>query len=144
MKTILMLVSFMAALVSFNILAIASGLEPKTENGVTYISGGVGGGEQETLRAMEGNYNLRLTFAARQNGEYLSDIKVTILGSKGDRILQTVSNGPLFYAQLKPGTYKVVMDHDGKVTTRSVHITSSRPITETVAWSNVRNAVDCC
>jgi len=144
MKTILMLASLLVAVVSFNAVAVASSLQPKSEGGITYISGGVGGAEQEALRTMESNYNLRLTFAAKHNGEYLADVKVTILDAKGNRILQTVADGPRFLAQLTPGSYKVIMDHNGKQYTKSVRITPQRPFSETVAWSNVRDAIDCC
>jgi hypothetical protein len=143
MKTILTFFSIMTALVSFNLIAVAADLKPETMNGVTYVSGGVGMEEQESLRQMAGDYNLRLTFAARSNGEYLADVKVTILDSKGAEVLKTVADGPMLFARLSPGNYKVITDYGGKEYTRSIRVSTGHPVAETITWSNVRD-IHCC
>lgn len=101
------------------------GIAPKTENGITYVSGGVGEGQAQTMKGMRKDYNLQLTFAIKGTGEYLADIKVNIQDAKGKKILETVSPGPLFYAKLPQGKYKVTAEFHGKSLTKSTNIKTS-------------------
>ncbi len=82
-------------------------------NSVKYTSGGVGKGEREILEIRARDYNLKIIFAL-QNGEYLSSVPVEIYGPGGKVLLNTVSKGPWFYADLPPGNYKVTTVHEGK------------------------------
>ncbi|MGB5062557.1 MAG: carboxypeptidase-like regulatory domain-containing protein [Candidatus Competibacter sp.] len=75
--------------------------------GIRYASGGVGEGERAELNALSGQFNLRLLFAMQGSGDYLADIRVVIVGQRGETVLSAVSNGPWFYAQLPPGAYTV-------------------------------------
>lgn len=79
--------------------------QPQDEN--TFISGGVGNESQEAMKAVAGNYNLRLTFAAGPEGKYLSNVQVYVEDGQGNNVLEAVSDGPLFYANLPPGSYTV-------------------------------------
>jgi hypothetical protein len=74
---------------------------------VSYLSGGIGEEEREALRQMDREYNVKLIFAAKE-GVYLSDVDVTIEDGRGRKVLETVSDGPWFYAKLPPGKYNVV------------------------------------
>src|SRR3954469_17909160 len=86
----------------------AATLVPKTENNISYISGGVGKDEQELADAVgRYGYNVQLVFA-EQTGNYLADIRVRIADAKGGVVLDTVSDGPMFLAKLPPGLYQVV------------------------------------
>ena len=99
---------------SFSIAAGAVQLnQPQSENGVSYVSGGVGESSEQAMREVANQYNLHLTFAAA-DGSYLADIPVTIQDSKGNTVLDTVSPGPLFYANLTPGTYTMAASANGK------------------------------
>jgi len=51
--------------------------EVRTEQGIRYVSGGIGEGERNLLRQEAGKYKLKLVFATQQ-GNYLSDIPVLI------------------------------------------------------------------
>ncbi|UUZ63619.1 carboxypeptidase regulatory-like domain-containing protein [Polaromonas sp. P1-6] len=74
----------------------AMGLTPKTEDGITYVSGGIGAGQAQAMKNMRKDYNLQLTFAEKGTGEYLADIKVNLQDAMGKKVLETVSPGPLF------------------------------------------------
>jgi len=137
MKTILMMLSIIAALFSLGFSAVAADLTPQTIHGVTYVSGGVGMDEEATLRDMAKDYNLRLTFAAKCNGDYIADVNVTIIDAKGNEVLNTAAEGPMLFARLAPGLYTVKMEHKGEVLEKRVHLSSRRPLAATFAWSNV-------
>lgn len=97
-------------------------IAPTTENGITYVSGGIGEGQAQAMMGMRKDYNLQLTFAIKGTGEYLADVKVNIQDAKGKEILETVSAGPLFYAKLPHGRYKVTAEFNGKPLAKSTNI----------------------
>lgn len=103
--------------VLFNTLAVAEQflIKPQTQGEVTFVSGGVGIDEQNALQAMRDDYNLNLLFSVKETGEYLSDVKVHITDSSGNTVLETVSDGPMLFAKLKPGRYKITVDLNGQV-----------------------------
>jgi len=68
----------------------AIGIKPQTQGDVTFVSGGVGEDEHKALRAIQGQYNLHLTFAVKGSGEYASGVKVKIEDAKGHTFLDTI------------------------------------------------------
>lgn len=90
-------------------------LAPQTQGDVTYISGGVGEHERQAMRAIQGQYNLQLVFAVKGTGAYVAGSKVKIADVKGRTLLEAVSNGPDFFAKLKPGNYMVTAERNGHV-----------------------------
>lgn len=73
----------------------------------------VGIGEDDPGAKMAGNYNLHLVFATQGSGQYLADIKIAIEDSSGKIVLETESPGPIFYAKLPPGNYRIRADFRG-------------------------------
>lgn len=88
--------------------------QPVTEGGVTYVSGGSGMEERQALDEVAGNYNLKLVFAEKGSGAYLADVKLLIMNMKGQKILETVSDGPWFFVKLAPGRYKITAEVEGQ------------------------------
>jgi hypothetical protein len=124
----------LAAGLSFAMAAGAVGLnQPQSENGITYISGGVGEGSEQAMREVANQYNLHLTFATA-DGSYLADIPVTIQDSKGNAVLDTVSPGPLFYANLTPGSYTVAASANGKTQTKRIEVQGHSARALNFAW----------
>jgi hypothetical protein len=112
-------------------------LESKsTEEGVRYISGGVGVSEREGLAQVKSQYNLRLLFAVQGSGEYLSDIQVRVDEAAGPTRLAAVSKGPLFYARLPPGRYDLTVDAAGRVQTRQVTVPASGATDQSFYWAS--------
>lgn len=79
----------------------------QTDQGIRYVSGGIGLSERDELRALSGQFNLQLMFAMQGSGDYLADIQVRILDSGGAAILNATSQGPYFLTQLPIGNYTV-------------------------------------
>ncbi len=82
-------------------------IHARTDQGVRYISGGVGEGERTELNSLSDQFNLRLLFAMQGSGEYLSAVRVNILDKQGTSVLNVESKGPWLFAQLVPGDYIV-------------------------------------
>jgi hypothetical protein len=96
--------------------------QPKEQNGVSYINGGVGTDEQNAMRALRADYNLQLTFATKQTGAYRSDVQLDIADTKGGSVLSVANAGPMFFAKLPPGTYRISASAEGKTFKRTVRL----------------------
>lgn len=92
------------------------------QNGITYINGGVGQEEQTALKSQRADYNLLMTFANNGSGAFRSDVQVDIMDAKGAALLSVPNAGPLFYAKLTPGTYRVNASAEGKTFKRTVKV----------------------
>ena len=108
---------------------------PRQQNGITYINGGVGQEEQAALKSQRADYNLLLTFATRQSGAYRSDVQLDITDAKGTSLLSVANTGPMFYARLPPGTYRISAAAEGKVFKRTVKL-GNAPKDMTLHWEN--------
>lgn len=107
------------AAVWLNLPGVAEAQEQRTSpEGIPYVSGGVGTDEREALKALAGQYNLKIEFAATQ-GNYLGDIRVTL---RGPVSLDAVSEGPWFLAKVPPGSYSVTAASEGASKTMSVTV----------------------
>ncbi len=111
-----------------------SAVEPQTQGEVSFVSGGVGGEERHALQALRSEYNLSLLFSVKGSGEYLSDVNVRIEDAKGGIYLETVSDGPILYAKLKPGKYHVSAAQNGYEIYKKVTLDTSKITALSFVW----------
>jgi hypothetical protein len=95
--------------------------QARTENGVTYINGGVGRDEATAMKAQAKHYPLSLMFSAGKQNEFLADVKVTIKDQAGKEILETAA-GPILLVNVPAGTYAVAADANGTTLHRTVRV----------------------
>ncbi len=100
--------------------------QPVAEGGIPHVSGGFGLEERQALSDVSGDYNLKLVFAAKGSGAYIADVKLSIADMKGQKILETISNGPWFFAKLAPGRYKTTAEAAGQSQVQQVTVGSGR------------------
>ena len=96
-------------------------LRPQQQGNVTFVSGGAGDEDRDALRQVENQYNLRLLFAAR-NGDYLANVAVTLSDARGGAVLDTIAEGPIFYARVPPGRYRLTVSEQGQSQSRDISI----------------------
>lgn len=106
------------------------------QNGISYVNGGVGQEEQSAMRAQRGDYNLQLTFATSQTGAFRSDVQLDIADAKGANLLSVANTGPMFFAKLPPGTYRISASAEGKTFTRTVRLGANGAKEMTLHWEN--------
>jgi hypothetical protein len=87
------------------------------------------------MRALSADYNLRLTFATKQTGAYRSDVQLSIADAKGNSVLNVADTGPMVFARLPAGTYRISASAEGKTFKRSVRI-GNAPKEMTLHWEN--------
>ena len=93
----------------------------KTQNGIRYVSGGVGRQSERAMKSIQSRFNLRLTMET-QTGEYMGGASVRIQNAKDKTVLDTTTNGPLLYAKLPPGKYDVRVEGHGESFQKSVTV----------------------
>lgn len=98
----------------------------RRQNDITFVSGGVSDQEQKVMQSLSGKFNLKLTFATEKQGKYLSDVRVHILDAQNNTLLDTLSAGPIFLADLDPGTYTVEASGFGQDYRETAKITDQK------------------
>src|SRR5436305_956162 len=97
-------------------------VQQHTQNEVTYVSGGVGEEQQEQMQQLaQQGYTLKLVFAEKGTGAYVADVRVIVADANGRTLLDTVADGPAFYARVPEGDYRVTVEYRGTRQTRRVH-----------------------
>jgi hypothetical protein len=79
---------------------------------IPWISGGVSDEARDEMRKAAPAYNVHLMFSNRQ-GSYLADIPFTVSKLNGRELYSGVSEGPLLYLNLPPGSYQIAVQLDG-------------------------------
>jgi hypothetical protein len=108
-----------------------TGLQPKQEGDVTFITGGIGDSEVDQLKSQADNYNFQM-INSDPTGHYTADMDLVIQSKDGREMVRVNDAGPLFYAQLPPGEYKVEATHDGRTETKTVRISAHGAPAKTV------------
>ena len=96
--------------------------QPQTENGITYLTGGIGSDESAAMKAAAKDYPLSMVFSGGKHNAYLADVKVTIKDHAGKAMLDTVADGPIMLVRLPAGKYAVAAMRDGKTLHRIVQV----------------------
>lgn len=102
---------------------------------VPYASGGFGLGSREALEATSADYTLKLVFAEKGTGAYLADVRVAITDRKSMPVLEAISEGPWFFAKLKPGRYRVTAEAGGVSQSRQVTIPRKGQVQRYFYWA---------
>lgn len=107
----------------------------KTKDGVAFVGGGIGLTELAALKAREGEFTLKLVFTLVE-GNYLAGVDVVVRDAKGRTVAELANTGPVFMANLPPGTYTVSAKSRKRELTRKVQI-GKRLRIEYLRWPSV-------
>jgi hypothetical protein len=90
-----------------------------------WLSGGIGDEALQEMRKAAVGYNLQVMFSNRL-GSYLASVPFKLSSRDGRSLLSGVSEGPLLYLKLVPGTYQFAAEIDGAWQSRSIRVSSSK------------------
>ena len=110
----------------------------KTENGVSYTTGGITEDESRAMRQDAKNWPLTLIFSEGREREYLADVSVNIKDGKGKDVLDVLTDGPILSARLPEGRYIVSADWEGKTLRRTVILKRGAARQVTFNWPTPR------
>ena len=104
----------------------------QTENGITFVTGGIGKTEANAMKAAAKHYDTMLIFADR-GGHYLADVQVQFKDKNGNTVLDIVSD-PILLANLPSDRYTVHADARGYNLVKTINLTSKRPAQYVYHW----------
>ncbi len=104
-----------------------------------YINGGVGEEQADLMRDMSAQFPVRFTFS-RHNGthntdEFLADVRLRVVDSAGQTVLNLAQQGPIFLLRLPEGSYSVEAEHNGEVKSRRFQVLSGRHQEIAFSWA---------
>ena len=100
---------------------------------VPAISGGVSLGARDNLRTQERDANVKLVFAL-DTGNYVADVHVKVVDSKGKVVIDDTSQGPWLLAKLPPGSYTATATYSGVARTHRFSVGRSGLRTAQFRW----------
>ena len=111
-----------------------SALQAQQQGNITFVSGGAGEEDRAALQQVESQYNLRLMFAAR-SGDFLANVAVTLADARGGTVLDTIANGPIFYARVPPGRYRLTVTNQGQSQSRDISVGAAGAVRQDFYWA---------
>jgi hypothetical protein len=109
-------------------------LEPQEQNGIRYLTGGIGLDESKALLQTQG-YNLHMTFSTGSANQYVSNVDVVIQNEKGTPLLSLNQVGPIVYAQLPANKYLVIARLNGHEERHTIALDGKSVGTLNLHWS---------
>lgn len=104
----------------------AAAPQVRHQNGIAYVSGGVGRDEVASMRRMAQQFNVRMRFVDNADGSSLSDVSVTLFNARREIVLLVLSEGPLLYLKLAPGNYRALIRYGTTIESRSIQVKPGR------------------
>lgn len=110
-------------------------LQPQEQNGITYLSGGIGRDESEAFKQIEG-YNLHMTFSTGPLNQYLSNVDLVIQAADGRSLLELNQVGPIVYVKLPADKYSIIARQNGQEKRSSIDLKAVAVGTVNLHWSD--------
>jgi hypothetical protein len=85
-----------------------------------YINGGIGADDEQHMRKVAKDWSLRMIFSERKDNEFVADVSLLITDTHGTPYLQLSSAGPMTYAMLPAGKYRITARFKGQSETHEV------------------------
>jgi len=86
----------------------------------TYINGGIGADDEQYMHKVAKDWPLRMVFSERKDNEFVADVSLLITGEHGIPYLQLSNAGPMTFAKLPAGKYRVTAGYKGQSETHEV------------------------
>lgn len=116
-----------------SLAALATGTAAFAQRVPGTLSGGVGLEERAQMMERYGEYNLHLGFA-EQSGEYLAGVQVSARDANGAVVFAGETEGPLLFANVPPGAYRVTASYGGVARTRVIRVSDAPGPIEYFRW----------
>jgi hypothetical protein len=99
-------------------------VQPRTENGLRYLCGGVGLDESEYMKSQARSHGLLMTFATT-DGSYLAKVHVDIADNRGKPLMSVDCDAPMLLVDLPNGSrYRILAQTGGASLSRSANVKS--------------------
>jgi hypothetical protein len=104
------------------------------EAGVDYVYGGMEPLERKAIGKIAERFQVQLAFSREGTGEKLTGVKVTLIDYKGDKAVEKVIDGPIFFANPPPGRWTLQAEYEGEKYSKTVDVNGRFYITLSVQF----------
>ncbi|KJK06273.1 MULTISPECIES: hypothetical protein [Pseudomonas] len=109
-------------------------LQPQQQNGISYVTGGIGQDESRAIQQVQG-YNLQLTFSSGSQNKYVPDVDLMIQGVQGQILLRLNQVGPMVQVKLPPGKYNLIASRNGEQQVGAVNVVPGQTEKVNLHWT---------
>ena len=108
---------------------------PMQAGEVSYVTGGIGRSEAESMREAANDYALEIVFVQKlkQQEEFISDVKVQIQDTQKNTVLDVVTEGPFLLVNLPNGKYVITAEFNSDTKQQKVNV-GARKHQKVVFW----------
>jgi hypothetical protein len=107
---------------------------------VPYVTGGIGADQVAGLFAHSSEYDLRVVFALQPGHAFVTDVPVRVFAQTGKEIIATDHAGPLLFANLPSGTYRIETARRGSTLTQTAKVVEGRQTKVAFYWPDTADA----
>ena len=104
------------------------------EAGVDYVYGGMEPLERKAIGKLAERFQVQLAFSREGTNEKLTGVKVTLIDYKGDKAVEKVIDGPIFFANPPPGRWTLQAEYEGEKFSKTVDVNGRFFITLSVQF----------
>jgi hypothetical protein len=129
-----------ACIMTFSQASFAQELsKPKKFEHTTYLTGGVSDEDAAAIKKRGPDYGMQLFLSADHQPVAPGEVKVKILNISGETIIDSVSDGPLFFIKVDGGRYTIILDRGGVVKEKTFDLIGRRFGQFSFDWSKEAN-----
>jgi hypothetical protein len=92
------------------------------EAGVDYVYGGMDPLERKAIGKLAERFQVQLAFSREGTNEKLSGVKVTMIDYKGDKAVEKVIDGPIFFANPPAGRWTLQAQYGDEKFSKTVDV----------------------
>ena len=123
----------------FSMAAMAQADIPELQmnQGIEYISGGIGSEESEAMLALSPKWPLTLEFsqAHAERPLWVADVSVKVVNLKTQKVIFTgLSDGPIMLINLPSGQYQLKLEFEGRPLNKQIKVDADKPQKLSIAW----------
>ena len=108
---------------------------PRTEGGITYLTGGIGRDEAAAMKAEAKRYPLSIVLSEGRRDAYVAGARVTIADAGGKTVLDAKPVGPILLVRLPAGRYRIRAVAGGKTLQREAQVSGAGAEQVVLHWA---------
>jgi hypothetical protein len=95
---------------------------------ISYLTGGIGSSEAESMREAAKDYALEIVFVQKlkEVEEFIADVKVQIQDRQKNTVLDVTTEGPFLLVNLPNGKYVITAEFNGDTKQKKVNIDAKK------------------
>ena len=109
------------------------------EAGVDYVYGGMEPLERKAIAKLAERFQVQMAFSREGTNEKLTGVKVTMIDYKGDKAVEKVIDGPIFFANPPAGRWTLQAQYGDETYSKTVDVNGRFYITLNVQFKGASN-----